>query len=98
VGNVIPLIGQKNEQQRKKEMHQGLERPQTKQFPHNNQPKIGVRNSVEYGGEVWQKGGAGELWYHYLGHWIEQPKINEYEIHCGLRQPPHDEYEFPHNN
>ncbi len=52
VGNVIPLIGQKNEQQRKKEMHQGLERPQTKQFPHNNQPKIGVRNSVEYGGEV----------------------------------------------
>ena len=22
--------------------------------------------------------------------------MNEHEIHCGLRQPPHDE--FPHNN
>ena len=35
VGNVIPLFGQKNEQKRKKEIHLGLKRPQTKQFPHN---------------------------------------------------------------
>ena len=52
VGNVIPLFGQKIEQQRKKEIHHGLKRPQANQFPHNNQPKIGVRNGGEYGGEV----------------------------------------------
>ena len=59
-------------------------------------PKIGVRNSEEYGEEVRQAGGVRELWYHRLGHWIEQPKMNENEIHCGLRWPRTDE--FSHNN
>ena len=49
VGNVIPLFGRKNEQ---KKIHHGLKRPKTNQFPHNNQPKIGVRNRGEYVGEV----------------------------------------------
>ena len=59
MGNVIPLFGQKNEQQRKKEkIHHGLKQPKTNQFPHNNQPKIGVRNVGEYGREVRQIGGV----------------------------------------
>ena len=73
----------KIEQQRKKgkEKHHGLKRPHTNEIPHNNQPKISVWNSGEYGGEVWQAGGSEELWYHRLGHWNEQLKMNEHEIH-----------------
>jgi len=33
----------------------------TNEFPHNNQPKIGVHISGEYGGEIQQAGSAGEL-------------------------------------
>jgi len=63
VGNVIPLFGQKIEQQRKKEKetHHGLKRPHTNQFSHNNQPKIGVHNRGKYGGEVRQAGGMWEM-------------------------------------
>ena len=42
-------------------IHCGLRQPPHDEFTHNNQPKIGVSNSVEYGGEVRQAGGAGEL-------------------------------------
>ena len=43
---------------KEKEIHHGLKWPQTNQFPHNNQPKIGVRNVGEYGREVRRVGGA----------------------------------------
>jgi len=54
------------EQQRKKEkeIHHGLKQAHTNEFPHNNLPKIGVRNSGEYGGEVRQPGGVRKLCYH----------------------------------
>jgi hypothetical protein len=53
----------KIEQRRKKEKEKlhGLKRPHTNEFPHNNQPKIGIPNSGEYGGEVQQAGGVWEL-------------------------------------
>jgi len=42
------------------ERHCGLIQPPHDEFPHNNQPKIGVRNRGEYGGEVRQVGGVEE--------------------------------------
>ena len=53
----------KIEQQRKKEneKHHGLKQAHTNEFPHNNQPKIGVHNRGAYGGEVRQAGGVREL-------------------------------------
>ena len=51
------------EQQRKKEkeIHHGLKQEHTNEFPHNNLPKIGIRNSGKNGGEVRQVGGVREL-------------------------------------
>jgi len=34
---------------------------------HNNQPKIGVHNKGNYGGEMRQAGGVWEMQYHCLG-------------------------------
>ena len=45
----------------------GLRRLPIDNFPHNNQPKIGVRDGGEYEGEVRQAGGAGEANYHCVG-------------------------------
>ena len=51
------------EQQRKKEkeIHHGLKQAHTNEFSQDNQPKIGVRNSGEYGGEMRQAGGVQKL-------------------------------------
>ena len=38
----------------------GLRQPPHDEFPHKNQPKIGVRNGGKYGGEVQKLGGVGE--------------------------------------
>ena len=51
------------EQQRKKEkeIHHGLKQANTNEISHDNQPKKGVHNSGEYGGEVRQAGGVRKL-------------------------------------
>ena len=45
-----------NKDKKKKEIHH-----HTNEFAHNNQPKIGIHNSGENGGEVRQAGGVREL-------------------------------------
>ena len=40
------------------EIHCGLRQPPNDEFPHEKQPKIGLYNGGEYGGEVQQVGGA----------------------------------------
>jgi len=45
----------------------GLRRLLIDNFPHNNQPKIGVREAGEYEGEVRRAGGEGEVQYHCFG-------------------------------
>ncbi len=45
----------------------GLRRLPINNFPHNNQPKIGVRDRGEYEGEVRRAGGEGEAQYHCFG-------------------------------
>ena len=54
---VLPFFGRRIEQQKnnKNEIYHGLRRLLTDEFSHNNQLKIGVRNGVEYGGEVQQE-------------------------------------------
>ena len=53
-GKYDTIVVAEIEQQRKKkkEIHHGLKGPQTNQFPHNNQPKIGIHNRGKYGREV----------------------------------------------
>ena len=45
-------------------IHRGLRQMPIDDLKHNNQPKIGVRDGGEYGGEVHQAGGAGEAQFH----------------------------------
>ena len=59
-GKYDTIFVAKNEQQskKKKKYTMAFKGPQTNQFPHNNQPKIGVCYEGEYGGEVRRVGGA----------------------------------------
>ena len=69
LGGVDPLFGATKWNDKKKGFGQGLglRRLPIDNFPHNNQPKIGVRDAREYEGEVQQVGGAGEAQYHCFG-------------------------------
>ena len=69
VGGLIPSFGvtKWNNNKNRDKRGLGLRRLPIDNFPHNNQPKIGVRDAGEYEGEERQAEGVGEAQYHCFG-------------------------------
>jgi hypothetical protein len=68
-GNTVLLFGTSNgaTQNYKNTIHGGIYWLSIGKPKHNNQPKIGVRDGGEHGGDIQQAGRVGEAWCHHFG-------------------------------